>query len=517
MVNNRPLAALFLFCIGAMPVAGFAADDVASLRAELDALKSDYNSKVSALEARLSQLEATGGTMRNAAAGAVGGGAPSAANPTPNASDAAAAELAASAAAEAAALAGPAQPATAGPYSGTTSYDAASAGGGGGARGGQSAFNPAISMILAGNYGHLSQDPGTYRIAGFMPNGGEVGPGDRSFNLGESELTVAANVDPYFFANVTASISSDNEIRVEEAFFRTTALQDGFTLKGGRFFSGLGYLNEIHAHAWDFVDQPLVYQAFWGGQLAQDGVQLKWLAPTDTFMELGAEAGNGDAFPGTHRNRNSLNSKTLFAHIGGDVGDSTSWRTGVSWNDSGSDDREYEDTDEFGLPTTNAFTGTSRTWGVDGILKWAPHGDSVHKQLKLQAEYMHRTEDGSLAFDTTGINAISDYRSSQDGWYVQGVYLFEPRWRVGLRYDALDSGNPRIGLVNTGLLPRADFPALLSGSPDRVTVMLDWSPSEFSRLRAQYAWDDARLDNQRDRQFLIQYLYGIGAHGAHKF
>jgi hypothetical protein len=46
--------------------------------------------------------------------------------------------------------------------------------------------------------------------------------------------------------------------------------------------------------------------------------------------------------------------------------------------------------------------------------------------------------------------------------------------------------------------------------------MLDWSPSEFSRLRAQYAWDNARAD-QEDHQFLLQYLYGIGAHGAHKF
>ena len=89
----------------------------------------------------------------------------------------------------------------------------------------------------------------------------------------------------------------------------------------GRFFSGLGYLNEIHAHAWDFVDQPLVYQAFFGGQLAQDGLQMKWLAPTDTFIELGAEAGNGGAFPGTHRDRNGLNSKTLFTHVGGDAGD----------------------------------------------------------------------------------------------------------------------------------------------------------------------------------------------------
>jgi len=98
-----------------------------------------------------------------------------------------------------------------------------------------------------------------------------------------------------------------------------TAKSSGLTLKGGRFFSGFGYLNEFHAHAWDFVDQPLVYQAFFGGQRAQDGLQLKWLAPTDLFLEFGAESGNGEAFPGTRRSANGLNGTTLFAHIGGDV------------------------------------------------------------------------------------------------------------------------------------------------------------------------------------------------------
>ena len=96
-----------------------------------------------------------------------------------------------------------------------------------------------------------------------------------------------------------AAISAEDEIEVEEAYFRTLALPSGFTAKGGRFFSGFGYLNEVHAHAWDFVDQPLVYQAFFGGQYKQDGLQVKWLAPTDLFIELGAETGNGDAFPAT--------------------------------------------------------------------------------------------------------------------------------------------------------------------------------------------------------------------------
>jgi hypothetical protein len=84
------------------------------------------------------------------------------------------------------------------------------------------------------------------------------------FNLGESELTIAANVDSYFFGDLTASVSGDNEISIEEAYFRTTALTHGLTIKGGRFFSGLDYLNDVHARAWDFVDQPLVYQALPG-------------------------------------------------------------------------------------------------------------------------------------------------------------------------------------------------------------------------------------------------------------
>jgi len=354
-------------------------------------------------------------------------------------------------------------------------------------------------------------------MAGFMPSGGEVGPGERSFNLGESELTASANVDPYFMAQLTAAITGEDEIGVEEAFFRTTALPSGFTVKGGRFFSGFGYLNEVHAHAWDFADQPLVYQAFFAGQRAQDGLQVKWIAPTDLLIELGAETGNGDAFPGTREGSNGLNGTTLFAHVGGDIGDNASWRAGASWIDLDAEGREFEDTDAAGIPVLNAFTGSSETWVADAVLKWAPGGNSALRYLKVQGEYMHRRESGDLTFDVDDAALTDAYRSTQSGWYVQGVYQFRPRWRAGLRYDALDAGSPDIALVSSGVLTAGDFPALLPGDPTRTTVMVDWNPSEFTRLRLQYAWDDARDAGDTDRQFFLQYLYGIGAHGAHKY
>jgi hypothetical protein len=462
MTRFKPVAALLAFACAVLPSIAQAADDVADLRAELQALKIEYATRVGALEARIEQLE----SAPEAIASQVAQQQPSAAA---------------------------------------------------GSRSAASAFNPAVSLILAGNYTDVSRDPETWRIAGFIPSGGEVGPGERSFNLGESELTLSANVDPYFSATMIAAITGEDQIEVEEAYFRTLALPSGFTAKGGRFFSGLGYLNEVHAHAWDFADQPLVYQAFLGNQLAQDGVQLKWLAPTDLFVEFGAETGNGQAFPGTRRSRNGFNGTAVFAHVGGDLGASTSWRAGASWLELRAEDRSFEDVNEFDEPVLNSFTGKSRTWGVDAILKWTPYGNAGRQQLKLQGEYLRRKEDGELTFDSDGLGPTDSYRSEQSGWYVQSVFQFRPRWRVGLRYDALDSGSPSIALVATGVLPPEAFPALLAADPDRFTMMLDWSPSEFSRLRAQYAWDDARNEGRRDRQFWLQYLYGIGAHSAHKY
>jgi hypothetical protein len=453
-MNNLKLLSV-LIAVVILPEMAAAADDVGALRAELQALKSEYSSRVDALETRIQQLETQA--------------------------------IASDAAAQAAAQLPEPPPPPSSP-----------------AGGGASAFNPAISLILGGSYTNASRDPANWNIAGFPPSGGEVGPGERSFNLGESELTFAANIDPYFSGQLTAAITGENEIEAEEAFVRTSALPDGFTAKLGRFFSGFGYLNEVHAHAWDFVDQPLVYQALFGGQFKQNGVQVKWLAPTDLFVEFGAETGNGDGFPSTRRERNGLNGTTLFAHVGGDIGGYTSWRTGLSWLDQHAENRERGIVDTDGEPLFDAFTGDSRTVIVDGVLKWAP---SPRRQLKVQGEYMRRRESGDIA-DGAGTLLADDYRSTLSGWYLQSVYQFAPRWRVGARWDSLDSGTPRYTLAPDGLL---------SANPDRLSLMLDWNPSEFSRLRAQYDFDNARDDGDRDRILRLQYIYGIGAHGAHKY
>jgi hypothetical protein len=383
-----------------------------------------------------------------------------------------------------------------------------------------SAFNPEMSLILQGTAARSKLDPNTYQITGFAPSGGEVGPAPRSFNLGESELVITSNVDPYFRGALVAALTPENEAEVEEAFFQTLALGRGFTLKGGRFLSGIGYQNEIHQHAWDFQDAPLAYKAFLGGRLNDDGVQLRWVAPTDLFVELGSELGRGRTFPGTDRNRNGANLWSLFGHVGADIGASTAWRAGLSYLRTSPQDRAFADPDALGGEVAQSFSGRSRTWIADFILKWAPGGNPTVTNFKLQGEYFRRKESGTLTFDDSAQAAplfgapVSDgYSSRQSGWYAQAVYQFMPRWRVGYRYDRLDHGT-----VDNALGLGADnSPLLLSDyNPTRNTAMVDWSPTEFSRLRLQYAVDKSRI-GVTDNQLLLQYIFSLGAHGAHMF
>jgi hypothetical protein len=466
-------ARLFLSAALALATPAFAQDsDLARVREEMKALKKNYEERMQALEKRLTDAEARAARAEQEAARP----APTAQAPQP-----------------------PSAPAS------------------GGLRDAVNAFNPAISLILQGTYARTSQDPKNFVIGGFVPSGGEVAPPPRSFGLGESELVVTASIDPYFRGTLITALTPDNSVEVEEANFQTTSLPKGFTLKGGRFLSGIGYQNEIHHHAWDFQDAPLAYKAFLGGRYQQDGVQLKWIAPTPVFLELGAELGNGNAFPGNDRNMNGVGSTALMAHAGDDIGESWAWRAGVSYLRTGSRNRTYDDVNAAGTAVTNSFTGRSRVWIVDGVLKWSPNGNSTLTNLKLQGEYFHANQSGDFTFDQAGAGLTDYLRTSQSGWYAQGVYQFMPRWRVGYRYDALRRGDVSIGVVNNGVGPTlADFPALAMHDPTRNTAMLEFNASEFSRLRLQLAADKSRV-GVTDNQIFLQYVHSLGPHGAHRF
>jgi hypothetical protein len=362
-------------------------------------------------------------------------------------------------------------------------------------------FNPAISLILDGKLSAFSKDPGTYALPGFAL-GGETGPGDEGLRLGESELVMSANIDAKFYGQFTAALTPENETEIEEAFIETLSLGGGATLKAGRFFSHIGYLNPVHAHAWDFADQPLVYRALLGNQYGDDGVQGRWVAPTDVLLELGAELFRGANFPAGGAANTGKGTKTFFVHVGGDVGASHSWRLGLSRLDADSKNRATGD-----ATTPDLFSGSSELTGVDFIWKWAPHGNPEQTNFKFQMEYFTRDEDGT--FDPASSGTPLTYSGKQKGWYAQAMYQFVPRWRVGLRHDQLKANAVDTALAGT-VLDRQGH------DPKRNSVMADFSNSEFSRLRFQVNQDESRL-NLKDTQWHLQYIMSLGAHGAHPF
>lgn len=378
-------------------------------------------------------------------------------------------------------------------------------------------FNPELSLVLAGSY--AQRKPGERHITGFLAGGHDHG-GSRGFNLDHSELTLSANIDPTLrgYANIAFA---DGEAEVEEAWFQTLALGNGLAIRGGRFLSGIGYANEQHPHAWDFADNSLMYSALFGEHLAQDGVQVKWLAPTDTFLEFGAEMGRGGNFPGSDDggNKNGAGAWSLFAHIGDDVGASSSWRAGLSYLSAKPENRSSIVDDLNDVEAETLFSGKSKTWLADFVWKWAPDGNPKARNFKFQAEYFRRNERGDMTCldpdaatpgDLCDGDPVDAYRARQSGWYAQGIYQFMPRWRVGLRYDRLDSGSIDFG-INNAALPVADY------HPNKWSLMADYSPSEFSRFRLQLARDRSMQGSPDDNQITLQYVHSLGAHGAHKF
>ncbi len=369
-------------------------------------------------------------------------------------------------------------------------------GAGASATGGANAFNPALAVILNGSYSHHSLDPEAYARAGF-PLVGEGAPSANGFSLGESEMALSANIDDKFYGQLTLSAASEDgqdHVGVEEAFIDTTALPSGFNLRVGRFYSNIGYLNSHHSHTDNFFDRPLAYQAFLGNQFGDDGVQVRWVAPTSIFLELGGEVFRGDSYPSGGAQHGGLGARTLFAHVGGDAGIANEWLAGVSVLKTRAENAE------------DGFSGDSTLYIADGTWKWAPHGAFKDSGITLRGEYFNDRRDGTYTdpatLDAGGPLSTSLWHGQRRGAYLEGIYRFNSTWDIGYRYDKLwaDSDGPFA----------SDF------DPYRHSAELTWRNSEFSLVRLQVSHDKPGADDS-DNAVTLQYQAAFGAHGAHKF
>ena len=364
-----------------------------------------------------------------------------------------------------------------------------------------SSFNPEISVILQGQYQNFSEESSEF--SGFAV-GEEAERGSEGFGIDETELNLSASVDNLFRGSTTVALVEEGggtEVEIEEAYVETMSLPYGLQAKAGRFFSELGYLNSHHSHADDFADRPLTNRAFLNGNYGDDGVQISAVLPTDFYSEVGGGVYRGEDFPGGGADGNDIGSWTAYGRVGGDIGDNTSWRLGLST-------LQVDGAERSANEDAVTFDGDSGLYIADARMVYAPTGNNAEQEITLQGEYFYRDEDGTYEDMDAGTGTVA-YDDGQSGWYAQSVYKFHPKWRVGARYSQLYAGDVPAGLTGSAL-DDGDH------NPWSATAMVDWTNSEFSRARLQFNREELS-DGNEDDQIILQYIMSLGAHGAHAY
>ena len=395
-----------------------------------------------------------------------------------------------------------------------------------------SAFNPAISLILSGNFYKDSESGKLIAPAGInnlSPNSLPPPAMDQGFNLDESELVLSATVDPEFDASANFTLDNSGHVEVEEAWFETRQLPYGLTVRAGKMKSDIGYLNSQHPHTWDFADQNLAYDALLGGEGIDDaGLRVEWLPSLPLYTLIGGEAlqGNQDvvgvsqAALGTGSTLNAPSEKsgprlfTAYIKVSPELGANHALELGA-WGL-----RAQQQQEAYGTPGANQYllNGTETIYGLEAVYKYDGGGENGHGNLKLQAEALRGQKNLSVA-SLSGAPVFASGAAVADGdnvnshelaYYVQAVYGIAPRWQTGLRFD--QSG---LGSALSAAGTNTDYSA-----SKRVSAVVSWNLTEFSRLRAQIARADA-VDasnvHQHYNQYFLTYSMALGTHGAHKF
>lgn len=333
----------------------------------------------------------------------------------------------------------------------------------GGASANAKLLNPDISIIgdFIGTAGHNSIAP------------------SRSLELHESEVGLQAIIDPYARGDFFLSFGEEG-VNVEEGYITFTALPAGFVAKVGKMRAAFGKVNLIHNHALEYIDRPLVTGNLLGGEdgINDAGISLTRIlpAPKGIFLEGTAQVYRGDSsdvFTATDRKNLSV-----IGHLRGykDLTESTNLDLGFSYA------RGHNDTGSSFL--TNLY-------GIDATLRWKPLRRAIYHSFLWRNEFVwsHRDQ----------LNALLARETQQAfGMYSSAEYRLNRRWTLGGRFDR--SARARdANLIDTGF-----------------SAILTYWPSEFSQVRGQYRF--GRYAEGADaNELLFQFLFVLGAHGAHPF
>lgn len=375
-------------------------------------------------------------------------------------------------------------------------------------------FNPKIGLLLNGKYHKSSNKDDEFNPAGFqLGNHSHSAP--QGFSLYESELSLSADIDDLFSLNsniIFADEDGEDKVEIEELYAQTSKLPYGLSLKIGRFLPNIGYLNSNHLHSDNFANRSIAFRSFLGNHYFDDGAQLSWLLPTSFYNEIGFGLFSGRNFPASSRDKNGTPVKSAFFKTGGNLLNGEI-QLGASYLSSktGETDRQSIHSHD-GEQEINAFSGESNLFIADLKYSFSLSDNIKENEIIIQGEYFKRNEKGLYYLEHNGVvEEEGNVNTAQSGYYAQAIYKFLPKWRVGYRYSKLfGSKNKDIANFDEGILQHNNH------RPSANTIMVDYTNSEFSRIRFEYENQKLQYNDSND-SVTIQYIFSIGAHPAHKF
>jgi hypothetical protein len=374
--------------------------------------------------------------------------------------------------------------------------------------------------------------------------GGAHDPNRRGFTFQQGELSLAGAVDPYFLGEAHV-VFTDSSIELEEAFFTTTALPYDLQLRGGYYFVDFGRINPVHPHAWTYLDQPVINTRMFGGEgLRSVGGELNWLAPVPWFsqIEVGvANADQGDLTVSFLNGEGGIGGRPAVTSEVHDLGDllylgrvANAWDLSPEWS------ALLGFSGLYGSNSTGADASTF-IYGTDLTVKWRPVDNfRGWPFLVWQTEAMKRdyTADWFVAGTEGGGDGGGGHghdhggggeEEEEDefpnnlpggilrdyGFYSYLLWGFAHPWATGIRLEyATGSGR---SVIDGELVSRQLDP--FRGDRLRVSPMLVYQPSEFSRIRLQYNYDNAKFlpDNANASSVWLGVEVLYGSHPAHKY
>ncbi len=352
---------------------------------------------------------------------------------------------------------------------------------GGAAAAASKIFNPDISLVgdFLGSAGYGANRP------------------TPSLEMHESELGLQAIIDPYARGDVFLTFGQEG-VNLEEGYLTFTSLPGALQLKVGKMRAAFGRVNTMHNHVLPWTDRPLVTQNLVGGEDGIDdaGLSISRIipAPKAIFLEGMAQLYLGDSEAVFHATRRK--DVSTVGHLRGyrDINESTNLDLGASYARGHS---------PFG-------DGSNQLYGVDATLRWKPLRRAIYRSFVARSEFIwaHTV--------VSDIAALFPRRSiTPFGYYVSGEYQLGRRWFLGGRFDRSERGAclPTIPSTTAACGPVIPSPLLQDTGG---SALLTYWPSEFSQIRGQF-----RRTRYGERltanEFLFQFVFSMGAHGAHPF